>query len=145
MSAWPTFWTLSRFSAEGLFWVWPISVALGVGAIVGVVRAIARRQRPRGGWLVQAVPVVVPIIILAVGAVFACESCTPPGAPGAIHHVWAGWMVNVLSLLHVVVAVLLVTSAPGVRVASALLQAALIWGSFWAGLTASMSISGDWL
>lgn len=146
MSTWSYCLWLFRQAADGLRFLWPITAALVGMLAVAVIRA---RQRPstriRGGWSLQLAPLVVPIAILAVGAAYACEQCSPSSLGQGVRHVWPGYFVDALLFAHVIAVVWLIRLANGWRFVSSSLQAIGLWCTFWASFLAGMSISGDWL
>lgn len=145
MTGWPNFLWLTREAADGLLFGWPITAALSAWLVLGVKRVVANAKvTPRGGWLFQLAPVVVPICILTLGTVFACHTCASERGPSVRHH-WATRAVDGLTLLQLAGAIWLVRVAPGARILSAALQAMFLWWSFWAGFMSYMSISGDWI
>jgi hypothetical protein len=146
MSTWAYFLWLSRLAAVGLFFMWPITAGLFCLLAVGALRS---RGTPlatlRGGWWLQVVPLVIPIAVLGLGAVYACENCSPSALGQGVRHVWAGYIVNALLLVQLIGALWLIRIASGRRIVSAALQAIGVWCTFWASFLAGMSISGDWL
>jgi hypothetical protein len=126
--------------------MWPIT--LGLFCLLGI--AIMRsRGTPsamvRGGWWLQLAPLCVPIVMLTLGAVYACENCSPSSLGQGVRHVWAIHAVDALLLVQVLGAVGLVKLAAGSRFLSSVLQAIQLWCTFWASFLAGMSMSGDWL
>ncbi len=99
----------------------------------------------RGGWWLQLAPLGIPVAVLAVGAVYACENCSPSALGQGVRHPWAGHVVDALLLLQLVGAIWLVRLALGRRFISSVVQALQLWCAFWAAVLAGMSISGDWL
>ncbi|PYU88217.1 MAG: hypothetical protein DMG08_26330 [Acidobacteria bacterium] len=146
MSKWAYFLWLFRQAADGLLYMWPVTVALCCMLSVAVLRSRSKaKARPRGGWWLQLTPLGVPIAVLALGTVFACENCSPSSLGQGVRHIWAMHAVDVLLVIHLTGAVGLVMLAEGARLVSSALQAILLWCSFWASFLAGMSMSGDWL
>jgi hypothetical protein len=146
MTKWLYFLWLFRQSADGLLYMWPVTAALACLLAIGVLRYL-RQSSPAiaGGWLLHVMPLLVPVAILVVGSVFACENCSPSSLGQGVRHVWAGNAIDVLLLIQVVAAVLLIRAAKGARFVASALQAVNLWCTFWASLVAGMSISGDWI
>ena len=146
MSKWAYFIWLFRQAAEALLYAWPITAGLLCLLSVGVLRS---RHGPsykvRGGWWLQLAPLCIPIFILALGAVYACENCSPSSLGHGVRHVWATYAVDALFLVQLVGAVGLIKLAAGRRFVSSVLQAIQLWCTFWASFLAGMSMSGDWL
>lgn len=99
----------------------------------------------RGGWLLQFAPACVPIAVLALGAAYACENCSPTSLGRGVRHVWAIHVVDILLLAQLIGSVALVAVARGSRLISVALQAIWLWCSFWASFLGGMSMSGDWI
>lgn len=83
--------------------------------------------------------------MLALGALFACQNCSPSSLGQGIRHEWAEQVVNGLLLIQLAAASLLIWLARGRRWPTAVLQLLLLWFSLSAGIVATMSISGDWI
>src|SRR5213592_3054753 len=116
MSKWAYFLWLFRQAADGLLYMWPVTVALCCMLSVAVLRSRSKaKARPRGGWWLQLTPLGVPIAVLALGTVFACENCSPSSLGQGVRHIWAGHVVDALLLLQLVGAIWLVRLAVGRR------------------------------
>ena len=148
MTRWRNFLWLTRQAADTLVVIWPVTACLAVWLVMGIKSAVTQpRSRPQGGWLLQLVPITIPLLLLVLGAVFVCDYCNT-----AEHHTvrdhWAGRAVDALMLVHFAGALWLVRIAwlnASSRVLSTALQMSVLWCSWWAGFLASMSISGDWI
>ena len=136
------FWWLARQAAGGLLVVWPVTLGILVWIAFGIRTFVSKSNPlPLSNWLLQLVPIVFPLCILALGAVFACPNCTP-----FFHRRhWAGYAVDALTFGQLVSAVWLVNRTRGARSLSSALQALFLWYSLWAGFISGMSISGDWI
>ena len=146
MSTWSHFLWLFWQAADGLLYAWPITAALAGMLVIALIRARQQSSRTiRGGWSLQITPLVVPIAILALGAVYACEGCSPVSLGQGVRHARAGHAVDALLLVQVIAGLCFIRLASGRRFLSFALQAIGLWCSFWASFLAGMSISGDWI
>jgi len=137
---------LTRWALDGTVWAWPVSVALLIGLVVALVLARRRLRTFLGRRaLVQLAPAVVPFAVLALGAWFACENCSPSSLGQGRRHVWAMRAADTLLIGQVLAALVLVRVAAPCRWVAAVVQAGFLWFSFWAGFMAGMSMSGDWI
>ena len=145
---WSYFIWLSHQAADGMLYMWPLTAVLVCLLVIGLVRARFGRQplpRVRGGWLLQVTPLFVPLAVLVVGTVYACENCSPSSLGERVRHVWAGYAIDVLLLVQPIAAAWFVKLAKGARLVSFALQALSLWSTFWSSFLAGMSISGNWL
>ena len=146
MSKWAYFLWLSRQAADGLLFEWPITAGL---LCLLPVAVLSSRGTPsgtmRGGWWLQLAPLCVPIVVLALGALYRCENCSPSSLGQGVRHVWAIYTLDALLLMQLVGAGGLVKLAAERRFVSLVLQAIQLWCTFWASFLAGMSMSGDWL
>jgi hypothetical protein len=145
MTTWSYFAWLFRQAADGLLYMWPVTAALVCPLAIGLFRYLQRSSRIPGGWLLHVTPLLVPVAILVVGTVYACENCSPSSLGQGVHHVWAGYVIDTLLLVQLAAAVWLIKAAKGARFVASALQVMNLWWTFWASFLAGMSISGDWL
>jgi hypothetical protein len=142
-ATWFRFIGLSKMALEWAVGFAPVAVAILAWLAIAVV--MARPDRPRGGWLLQLLPVVIPFVILVLGALFPCQECGPPNWNRASRNVWAMRAIDYLMLAQFGVGVLLAWLSPQPRHFSAGLQLLLLWCSWCAAAPAGMSVSGSWL
>ena len=139
------FLRLALWASEGALVAWPVTVVLFIWLAIAAVRQGARAVAARRWVLVQLAPVAFPVLLLILGTVFACEHCTPPEWNHRAWHPWAAEALDVLLVLQLGAAIGLVAFSRGTRILSAAVQCALLWCSFWSGMMAGMSITGDWI
>ena len=96
-------------------------------------------------WLLHIAPLLVPVTILVLGALFRCENCSPSSLGQGVRHAWAGYTIDALLLVQLAATVLLIRAAKGARFVASALPAVNLWCTVWASFLAGMSISGDWL
>lgn len=145
MESWRHFIWLAEQAWSVFTYFWPLTGGLFVTWLVLERRAWLRGRRPRGelrGSGLDLLPVIVPIAVLVLGALFACQDCTPSSG---IRHEWAERSVDVLLIVQLVGAAWLVWRASGRRWPTAAWHLLLVCLSLAAGFVATMSISGDWL
>jgi hypothetical protein len=137
---------LLRQTEDGLLYFWPITAGLLCLAAVALLRSRRPPAAPlRGGWAVQFVPFCAPLIILALGTIYVCESCSPSSLGQGVRHVWALHALDAVLFAQVAGALTLVWLARGRRWTASIIQALALWCTFWASFIAGMSIAGDWL
>ena len=147
MEKWLYFVWLSRQMVDGmLLWAWPVSAVL-IGAVVVSIGIALRQGRGwppfRPPW--QLVFIVNPAVILAIGAVWWCENCSPSSLGYGVRHLWALRAADVLFFTQVFAAVWWVWRAASWRLWVASVHALLLWATWFAAIVAEMSVSGDWL
>lgn len=146
MSTLETFTDLARQVVSSIAYLWPVAAVPLVVAAVGVYSTSARLAfKARGGWRVQAWPMIFPLAILAVGSVWACQaaecrSSDPDAGPKP-----AEYALLALLGVHLVVASWQVWRRTGARVVTAGLQLLLFWLSLLSTFIGAMSVTNDWL
>ena len=143
---WSYFLTLLREAIDGLVWAWPVTAALLVGVVALVCQAA--RQRPRLPLLPMVWQIAllgVPLLTLALGVRYRCENCSPGALGQGVRHRAAMHVADALFVAQVAWAIWFVYASARRRLLAAFVQALLLWCTFWAGLMAGMSMSGDWL
>jgi hypothetical protein len=125
---------------------WPVTIGLAGAAVASVAVSCHRSRRSpgRGAWISLLV-VVIPAAVLALGAVWACERCSPSALGEGVRHSWAMRAGDALVGLQVVVAAWSVWRNPGWRISLASVHALVLWATLCAAFMAGMSMSGDWL
>jgi len=148
MNTWAHFIWLAEQALSVLTYVWPLTVGLSASWVVLERRALRREGRETVSVRsigVQILPVIVPIAVLALGALYACQDCSPSALGQGIRHDWALRVVDGLVVTQLAAAPLLVWLARGRRGPVTVLQLLLLWLTLSASFVAVMSISGDWI
>jgi hypothetical protein len=149
MTTWAHFVWLAEQTLDVLTYVWPLTGGLLASWVVLERRAWLRRDgRPRQSLLsigFQILPATIPIVALALGALFACQNCSRSSLDHGIRHEWAEQVVNGLLIAQLAAASLFIWLARGRRWPTAVMQLLLLWISLSASIVALMSISGDWI
>jgi hypothetical protein len=143
---WSHFQTLLGWAVGGLAHLWPVTLVIAAGIAVGVW--CAWKQRPRRALLSvawQVLLLAIPLAILALGAKYACENCSPSSLGQGVRHQTAMRVVDGLLVLQLACSGWLVYAARRRRILVAAVQILVLWCTFWASLMAGMSMSGDWL
>lgn len=146
MSIWETYIDLTRQVASTVAYFWPVAAVPVVVAAIGTYPRSARAAfQARGGWRVQAWPLVFPLTILAVASVWACQSleCRPTDPDAGLKP--AQYVLLALLGSHLVVASWQVWRRIGARAVTAGLQLLLFWFSLLSTFVGSMSVNNDWL
>ena len=148
MDKWHWFLWLSQQAVSGMQALWPVSAVL-IGAVVvsigiGVRRGCGWPPPFRPAW--QLAFTLNPPAILAVGAVWACENCSPSSLGYGVRHVWAVHAVDALFFTQLLAAGWWAWRAASTyRLWVASVHALLLWATWFAATVAEMSVSGDWL
>ena len=143
---WSYFQTLFGWALGGITHLWPVTLVIAAGVVVGAWRAWG--QRPRRALLSvawQLLLLVIPLVILALGAKYACGNCSPSALGQGVRHYTAMRVVDGLLITQLACSGWLVYRARGRRILVAAVQILVLWCTFWASLMAGMSMSGDWL
>lgn len=129
---------LSGQAADGITYLWFISLGLLVALLVAVVlNSPFRRGRyhPRN-WLSLS-PALITFAILVVGTTFEYNSEKSVS--------WPQFLNIALGILHLPALGILLWRLPGIRWFTAAVNFLIMWCSWWAWFVSAMSISGDWL
>ena len=146
METWRYLLWLSGHAADGLRWAWPVSLVFGSLLLAALCIDVARRkQPPPAGWAWQLGVLLNPPFILALGAAWACEACTPSALGGGVRHTWAMRSADVAGIAQFLSAAWWVWRSVGWRLTTAAFHAFAMWCTLWAAFMAGMSMSGDWL
>ncbi len=143
---WAYFQTLFGWALDGVTHLWPVTLVIVAGIVVGVWRAWDHRPRRALLSVVwQLLFLIIPIVILALGSRYACENCSPGSLGRGVRHYAAMHVVDGLLITQLASSGWVVYRARGRRVLVAAVQVFVLWCTFWASLMAGMSMSGDWL
>jgi hypothetical protein len=137
---------LAGQAADGILWAWPISLFLVLSLLSALFRersSLRQCLRPSVAW--QLLLILNPIALLLLGAVFACEDCSPSALGQGNRHLWAMRLADFLLVGQIAVAAWCVWKGKPCRLAMGAAHLLLLWCTFWAAFMAGMSMSGDWL
>jgi hypothetical protein len=142
---WPSFSWLAQQSVDGLVWAWPITAILFLVLITSAIASFRERRFVRPIALVHLVPIGIPVVILALGASYWCEGCSPSSLGQGHRHLWAMRTADALFVAHVGLAAWLTWASGKLRLVAGAWHALVLWWGLWASFMAGMSMSGDWL
>ena len=137
---------LARQTVHGIGWMWPISLFLLVSLAAAILYSRGSLRacvHPRRAW--ELLVLLNPVVLLFLGAAYACEDCSPSALGLGTRHIWAIHVANALVVGQLLAIIWWVWHAQSCRLFSAALHVLFLWCTLQAAFIAGMSLSGDWL
>lgn len=130
--------------ARGLIAFWPISIPILIWLPIGFIRCLNSKEFQTLGLLWLAPQVVLPITLLFFGAVFANPSYYSSSSERLQTTIQFSLFASIVFFASVVIALFAIFQNRGRQSFVAPFSLLSILNTFFSGLTAALSISGEW-